>query len=375
MEKSKKPIVLVLFVIGVVIIFYFGLQKESPDSKHFEQIEEQPIVEKEVVDEEIQAQSEQEAEKPEGLEQFSEEEIKNLEYSHKAAQAANQNIIFYGKCVDQDGNPIEGVKVDVKITKMRKSMVMAVLKESFKYYETETTMTDSNGRFEFKDRGSYLLFENISHPEYLNARSSSSNRGYQFGQILYGNALAGMHQPDPLKPVIFTLWKKGQGSKTEVKESRVKIKKEELNSTQYFDLKTSKKTNQSDPEAIEISGTNGADLKWDADQKKYIGSSQNYEWSYTISLPNGGFAKTSDLFLFRPPESGYEESYTVQFKGNEEDWTSTPPVKKLYFKTGKGNYGAIEVQGRSYSDGRLLIKFNKILFNPTGERTLEYWGK
>ena len=57
------------------------------------------------------------AEEEELLERFTPEEVENLKYSHQAAQAANQNVIFYGQCLDQDDNPIEGVKVEAEVTK------------------------------------------------------------------------------------------------------------------------------------------------------------------------------------------------------------------------------------------------------------------
>jgi hypothetical protein len=312
------------------------------------------------------------AEEAELLKQYTPEEIEKLKHSHEAALAANQNVVFYGLCIDQNGNPIEGVTVEAKLSKMRKSMVSAVLNESFKYHENLTTVTDETGRFEFKDEGSYLHLEKIHRPGYLDARGPKSF-GFSFGQILYGKAMAGMHQPDPLNPVVFTLWKQGEGSAVVRRKYRFKISQEALREAHYVDLSTGLESQHQSLNTVEVRAHSGASSRWDPVAFKHTGKGSNYAWSYTLEIPGGGIIKTDDSFLFQPPEEGYEESYTFEVPEGEQGWIGRTDDDKFYFKTADGNYGALLIDVYSRANGNVSFYFDKIYFNPEGERNLEYF--
>lgn len=359
-------VVLLLFLGGAL---FFGISTE--EEKNEPSVE--TTVEKSVPFAGAGAEREDDLseEEAELLERFTPEEIENLKYSHRAAQAANQNVIFYGKCVDQDGNPIAGVQVTAKLTKMRKSMLSVVIHESFKYYEKLTAVTDSDGRFEFVDKGSYLLLEKIEHDGYLEARGPESF-GFQFGQILYGSSIAGMHEPDPLEPVVFTMWKKGDGSQAVTRETSFKISKSELGEPTYVDLQQGRRSDRPSSSALEVIARSGGDSRWDPVQFKHVGTGSGFRWSYTLRVPGGGIMRTDDPFLFGPPESGYEESYTFEVPEGEDGWIGRVDNQKFYVKTAGGNYGAVVIDVYSRAEGGVSFYFEKIYYNPTGERDLEH---
>jgi hypothetical protein len=317
------------------------------------------------------------AEEAELLKQYTPEEIEKLKYSHEAALAANQNVVFYGLCIDQDGNPIEGVTVEAKLSKMRKSMVSAVLNESFKYHENLTTVTNEDGRFEFKDEGSYLHLEKIHRPGYLDARGPKSF-GFSFGQILYGKAMAGMHQPDPLHPVVFTLWKQGEGSATLNTKRRltyhadIGMAKSDLSEPHYFDLSEGIQKSEPSSYTIEVIARNEGDRHRDSASGEIIGSRYK-AWDYTLKMPSGGIVKTDDLFLYRPPEEGYEEYYRFSVPEGEKEWIGRIEGQKFYFKTFDGKFGAFVLRVDALANGSMGFRFEKIYFNPEGERNLEYF--
>lgn len=310
------------------------------------------------------------------LEQFTPEEVENLKYNHSAAQAANQNVTFYGLCVDQDGNPIEGVRIEARLTKMRKSMLSVVANDSFKYYEELKAMTDMDGRFEFIDEGSYLSLKSIEKEGYMEARGPDSF-GFRFGQILVGDALAGAHKGNPLKPVVFTLWKKGEGSAASEIHDRngaradFGIEKSGMGKPVYFDLSSRIKTSSPSENSMEVVAQNSADRRWDPELQKGVGQGRYKAWSFTFKIPGGGFYPTNDLFLFRPPEEGYEESFTVDIPEGEDGWMNEIKGQKLYFKTAAGNYGALVFDAVATAEGAIGFRFKKLFFNPTGERSLE----
>ncbi|GEM_PF-2280669 len=371
--KKQIIIVLLLGLVALTVAYWFLLRPARPKqpSEPIERIEsptakQSPnVIEPDVIDKGLSELSEQ----------FTPKEIENLKYSHQAAQAANQNITFYGKCIDQDGNPIPDVQVTAKLTKMRKSMVSVVVNESFKYYETLTTSSDANGRFSFVEKGSYLVLEVIEKEGYLPARGSG--KSFSFGRILTGATMAGIHQGDPLSPMVYTLWKKGEGSSATVLHDQNGAKadfgfsKNEMGSALYYDLSRRSKVTGATGNTMEVVASNDANSRWDPELFKHVGKGSNTAWSFTLKIPGGGITLTDDSFLFRPPESGYEENYTFAVPEGEESWISQVEAQNFYFKTADGNYGAFTLKVAAGATGSMGFRFKKLFFNPTGERNLE----
>jgi hypothetical protein len=372
----KRALLIVFLAVIAIITSVFWFSRESEISTQSAENSEVSEVSK------VQQVSEVEdidSETAELLETFTAEEVEDLKYNHQAAMAANQNVVFYGKCVDQNGSSISGVVVRAKLTKMRKSITSVLVNSGFKDYEYLETTSDSNGRFEFIDEGSYLLLESIEKVGYLDARGP--RRGYQFGQVLYGNTMDGMHGPNPLEPVVFTMWERGDGSEAMLTQRpeggasgpAVNITKNALGRTHYFDLKLGAKTNSSTSDAVRITGANKGDAHWDPVKLKNVVSKRYYAWSFELSIPSGGILETDDLFLFQPPESGYRETYKMSVADAPEEWIGNIMGKKFYFKTAEGNYGAFSLDVRSSAQGDIRFYFTKAFYNPSGEPDLEHF--
>lgn len=293
-----------------------------------------------------------------------------------AARQANQNVVFYGLCIDQDGNPIEGVSVNARLSKQRRSVVAALITGEFKYYVELAAQTDRSGRFEIKDNGSYLLLERIQREGYLPARGPDSF-GFAFGQILYGSAMAGMHQAVIDDPVVFTLWKKGEGSATiDAKRRRtyhadVGLKPEDLAREHFFDLGEGVRKEGPSPRTVTITAQNDGHRRWDSSSNRIIGEPTR-AWSFEFSIPKGGLVETEDLFLFRPPESGFEETFRYATKKGWDGFSYQIEDRKFYFRTTDGNFGAFVLRVDAPSDGGMGFRFSEIYFNPEGERNLEF---
>ncbi len=365
--------------IVLLVLVFFGLFLFRSGEKNEPQNTETTLVRDELVEIESLPQSTEISEEQQLLlEQFTPEEVENLKYNHSAAQAANQNVTFYGLCVDQDGNPIEGVRIQARLTKMRKSMLSVVATDSFKYYKELEAFTGNDGRFEFINEGSYLSLETIKKEGYLKARGPESF-GFRFGQILRGNTLAGTHQGNPIKPVMFTLWKKGGGSAAAEIHDRNRaradfsMKDGVVNRVFHFDLERRVETGNTSGESMKVAAHNSSNRHRNPVTREIVGKGRYSAWSFSFEIPGGGFHETEDLFLFRPPEEGYEETFTVEVPEGEEGWFSEISDKKLYFKTSSGNYGAFVFDVVATANGGMGFRFKKLFFNPTGERNLEHF--
>lgn len=305
---------------------------------------------------------------------YTRNQIEYMQETHKAALAANQNIIFYGKCVDQYGAPISGVKIGAKISKIKDSLVDSLKGEGMKYYDIVEIYTDANGRFQYFDKGSYFLVESMEKDGYADT-FRGAKKGYRFGQFLYGNNMAGMHSPDVLSPVVFSMWRHEENAEVVIRSGGLKLKTNDSLEAAYLDLLSGNQVSSNASGAsIKITGQSSGDRYFDEAKKRWVAaSSQEYEWSYTFQMLEGGILQAEDLFLFRPPLDGYKKTFSKSISSQQESWTSQDNGLKFYFKSPAGLYGSFIVDVASNSQGEIWFNFSQIVYNPTGEPNLEHF--
>jgi hypothetical protein len=107
-----------------------------------------------------------------------------------------KSLDFYGKVIDQHGDPVAGVKITAAVGR-----IVSLTESGGEKLYTET---DSNGKFSFLGiRGSgvgYLL----------------SKDGYSFSQRQPASSRPKDYVPDPDNPMVFKMWKL-QGAEPMVK--------------------------------------------------------------------------------------------------------------------------------------------------------------
>jgi hypothetical protein len=307
-------------------------------------------------------------------EEYTPDQIEYMRETHKAALAANQNIIFYGKCVDQYGAPISGVKIRAKISKIKDSLVDSLKGEGMKYYDTVEIYTDDKGRFQYFDKGSYFLVESMTKDGHADS-FRGAKKGYRFGQFLYGSNMAGMHSPDILSPVVFSMWRYEENAEVVIRSAQLKLKTNDSVEAAYIDLLSGNvASSNTSASTIKISGKSSGDRYFDDKTKRWVVASSNkYEWSYTFQFIEGGILQTEDLFLFKPPLDGYSKTVSKSISSQQESWTSQHDGLKFYFKSRAGVYGSFIVDVASNTQGDIWFNFSRIVHNPTGDPNLEHF--
>ena len=90
------------------------------------------------------------------------------------------------------------------------------------------------------------------------------------------------------------------------------------------------------------------------------------EWSFKMSIPDGGFIEEADEFPFEAPESGYQPTIEFHFKAGDTNWTDTIH-KSYYIAFGQSRkYGRLDLDTQMYWGTRLTYTIN-----PDGSRYLE----
>ena len=245
----------------------------------------------------------------------------------------HKSLDFYGRIIDQDGRPVEGVKVIAGVG----TYVSFTESGGTKY----TTASDVEGRFSFTGiRGSgcgYLL----------------EKPGYEFSQRQAFASRPKDYIPDPNKPALFSIWKL-HGA-----ESMYKTKIQVLipcdGTPLVFDL-----TGHNAFGALKVS------FKRDPVN---IDRAKPFPWTLTLYMENGGFVKNEDVYPYQAPATGYRQAVTVSYDPTDKyRWAS---YNYSYYLFDGQRYGRITLDlTPDYQPPPTVLEV-ECEINPSGSRNLE----
>lgn len=252
-------------------------------------------------------------------------------------EKAIRPIEFYGKVIDQSEQPIEGA--DAQFSRTYTSPPVS-------------KKTDINGQFFLTGTtGRYLSVE-VSKPGYYATKSNRMSFDYSPELAL------DFHRPDPNKPVIFELRKKGPGT--------------ELITSQYGMSPELKVQPPRDDTRVMVDLLNrkvgqGGQLQISQIKPDFSKNEAVKEWSFRMTIPDGGFVEHNDEFPFEAPESGYQAMIEFHFKVGETNWTSI--LKKQYYIV----FGQPRRFGRLSLETEIIAQSVHLQYaiNPDGTRNLE----
>lgn len=261
-------------------------------------------------------------------------------------------IEFYGRVVDQNGDPVP--HADVGYTAADKFNASG---------SNYTGQTDAQGYFQITGISGAALgvavrkagYYFIHNPSDRSLPTSTATFGYSMGPDSYRRV-----PPTKDKPAVFVLHKMG------ATEPLVHV------GTRYY--KVSK-----DGQPIDVNLETGREVpagqgdvrfeRWANDQKK--NQRRHFDWRFRIAVPGGGLVERNGQFDFEAPEDGYEENVEIDMPASLGDkWRST--VDRSYFvKMRDGRYARFNVTIQAAHDNPTFR--SDAYLNPTpGSRNLEY---
>jgi len=244
-------------------------------------------------------------------------------------------IEFYGKVVDEAMRPIGDAEVQFSETSP----------------PAPTTKSGSDGRFSLAGVSGRYLDVKVSKPGYY---ASKQNRSWFDFSATFGSPNA---TREPSQPVIFQLRSKGTG--TELITSKYGV---------FPELEFSMPGNGSpvriDFFARKVGNTGQLELSSFKPPTEQVKSAA--EWSFRLSIPDGGIVEHSDEFPFEAPESGYKPTIDFHFKRGETNWMEVIR-KEFYIAFGQPRkYGRLKLQ--TGIDRGVYLGY---AINPDGSRYLE----
>lgn len=249
----------------------------------------------------------------------------------------NTPIEFYGRVVDQNGDPVPNAHVGIGVNDK--------FNASGSNY---STTSDTDGFFSFKGARGASMGVSVGKEGYYKIHKVSNQ------SFAYGMGPDGAHQAPPTKdnPAIFALHKMGRTEPLVRAEQSARIPKDGTPVT--VNLMTGRLS------------PNG-NLRVEARTEAPVGG-RKYTWRCRVTVPGGGLADRAGQFEFEAPEDGYEESVEFGMRHDAEQWTSDQQ-RDYFVKLPDGRFARINF--RMIAGGNHYCVLESFL-NPTpGSRNLE----
>lgn len=333
MKKLKLSIVFAVIIAVLFSIVFWKLSKKRQSSFQNEAHPESVI----------------ETEKPSVIDRNSIEQ-KKRDYAKKQAeemeigiQQANVPIEFWGKVIDQDSKPIEGVNIQYRIQQPR------VIWDSHSAVMSITT--DSIGGFHITgEKGSSFSFESFRKDGYRTAAGQGMTIAYSYGSA--------KHTPDKSNPKVYTL----------IKEDKIQglvfFSRQLLLAWDGVPVRYNLRTGKFDSLGeIEITARRG---KIEGD-----GRQARYDWSYRIQAIKGGIIEALREEAYIAPENGFEDFWECGCLATDPKWGIAKSNVHLIFRLANGNYGRLELDVDAGVKSKISGRISSYL-NPSGGRLLEY---
>ena len=259
--------------------------------------------------------------------------------------ADNQSQDFYGKAIDQYGQPVVGADVTLGIN-------LAIGRGG-----SQKKQTDAAGLFQFTGIKGQSL--NIT----------LEKKGYQIEG--HGLGLKGLNGPEtgPDNRAIYIMWKlKGPEP---MMHREVNLRKIEPDG-RWFTIDFLKN------EITE--GTNVAgDVVFQIKRPPEIKPREQYDWSFVMTAIDGGFIEvTNDAYLNEAPEIGYQQQYQmIRYATNVVNYSTYPLYRtdRTFFLKSRGGqvYGHFHINELEpdYRGGMAALRIEYYI-NPAGSRNLEF---
>jgi len=268
-----------------------------------------------------------------------------------AAQKANQPVEFYGRVVDQDGNPIPGVKVKLSV-RWTHELLPGTAKDEFNSFELTT---GADGLFFLSNTKGSLLSVAVLEKEGYEASPAAMRQSYWY----WASGLAKKYTPDARHPEILHMWKKAGAEK---------LVRNGIASPLRYD---------GTPTTLDLLNGNvaatGGDLRvtLTRNPQRIDYGQRNYAWTLVVEALNGGLIKSNDEPMYRAPANGYQPKLVVHMAANDPKWTDEQSFG-LYVKLRGNLYGRAELKALVGSDRATTPFYLTSYINPTGSRNLEY---
>jgi hypothetical protein len=263
---------------------------------------------------------------------------------YKIKMARNAEVLFNGKVVDQDLAPLEGVRVTGIVLAYDNTYLEKFAPGTDDQVEREwEVVTDREGRFVVQDlRGFSLRVRRFEKEGYV---APPYDACYPIR--------AGSRGDCPEEGTVFKMWEKSRTDhRTELHRREIKLFGPADGREYRFDLATGLRV-EGEGKPFDL----GVKVRSASYQAK---AGPHWDWSYELTVADGGIVVSRDLYGFEAPEQGYEKSFKENNESASLAWSRN--IEKRFFVRSQGGtrHAMIGVLLYAYRDGNMLVVIDSV---------------
>lgn len=247
----------------------------------------------------------------------------------KMVNLLNNPISFWGKVVDQNGNPVVGAHVEISVTnKFSWSPSAQNSSTTFK------RNTDSRGLFALlKQRGGSINVR-VSADNYAPSFNEKTEKDQSRVTLSYAGKNDSLHHSRPTKnePMIFVLRKKNPPA------NLIRFPKKVISINLDGEPTTIVLNSQNINFEVEV-------RCWSSCPEPF--TYDKYDWKAEIKVTRGLIKVVDELDPVLAPENGYSSSFAFEMpKNTEQNWQRTSPsgTRDFWIKFENGNYARSRIE-------------------------------
>jgi hypothetical protein len=251
-------------------------------------------------------------------------------------------IVFYGKAVDETGNPVPSADVVISFVDTP---------GPGEGHTKEKIKTDSQGRFWTWGHGLAIVV-NVSKTAYYTLDKSGGSFSY-----CEDGGKPDRHTSSS-NAAIFVLRKTGETEPLVVTKGNIEISRD--GTPRQMKLTTGKLWIVPDGDIVFQA--------WISDQALQVNSNKPYDWKCKISVPGGGIQQRTGEFDFTAPDNGYQPSDEIDMPATTPQWRSNAS-RSYFIQLKNGDYARMEftLGTGGYNDFEITAYLNP----QSGHRNLE----
>lgn len=274
---------------------------------------------------------------------------KQIEKDVQLGLAMNQPIIFYGKLVDQDHQPVGDADIEIYLSHFSNTLPLPDIK-------LVKRKSDASGLF------------SLTNEKGLSVEIYPRKDGYKFSRRRLGYRKGTVHTKlgrSASMPVVF------RGYKIDEVVSQELITKNLflgfIPDGRYYTLDLVK--------GLKLEGKQDGDLWVSIYRDPGATVKGTYDWYIQIEANGGGILESEDPLMYQAPASGYQPIWRIEYKKADKLWTH--PVRRKFFTSSRNGqvYSKIHLTIYAFYNEKTPAAIRvKAWTNPTGSRRL-YGGK
>jgi hypothetical protein len=276
-------------------------------------------------------------------------------YGLYTVESRNPRIEFYGRVIDQDGNPIPAASVRLRYSMYSRSEMLQ--RKDFAPHEVEA-ITDKQGNFALHLSGISLELMDIKATGHQFKGEPGMGMDFQW----YYEESPPPATSDPKHPIVFNMWRSFGRPEPLIEVGRGLPGGDQM--TDYDVTYSVYLTGFIHSPHVKRGRFEDADL-WYTQSRgpTKVGSGVPvYDYSFTLEVPRGGLAKATTAYPFEAPMEGYQRAFCYIRKA--DDPPAQPADLRFFLKSRDGQlYGIIDLN-------RAILGY----VNPNGSRNLQPGG-